>query len=287
ISTVDPTARHGHKTASRGFDGYKGHIAMDPDSEIITDTEVSAGNAADASVADDLLHDLLADASVAGDSNAGDDRDSDGAFVAEAGATEEADAVEAKADRPTVYGDAAYGTGEFQSRLQGAGIASGCKTQPPVAAGGRYAKDRFAIDLEAGTVTCPNNVTVTISPRRDGAGGTASFGDACATCPLRAQCSESAGGRTIRIGPHEAALARARSRQTDPAWKADYRAVRPKVERKLAHLVRRKHGGRRARVRGTKRIDADFRLLAAAVNLARLAVLGLHSTGAGWAAATA
>ena len=24
ISTVDPEARHGHKTASRGFDGYKG-----------------------------------------------------------------------------------------------------------------------------------------------------------------------------------------------------------------------------------------------------------------------
>ena len=25
ISTVDPEARHGHKTAARGFDGYKGH----------------------------------------------------------------------------------------------------------------------------------------------------------------------------------------------------------------------------------------------------------------------
>ncbi len=45
ISTVDPEARHGHKTASRGFDGYKGHIAVDPDSEIITTTEVTAGNA--------------------------------------------------------------------------------------------------------------------------------------------------------------------------------------------------------------------------------------------------
>ena len=38
ISTVDPDARHGHKTAARGFDGYKGHVAVDPDSEIITDT---------------------------------------------------------------------------------------------------------------------------------------------------------------------------------------------------------------------------------------------------------
>ena len=48
ISTVDPQARHGHKTAARGFDGYKGHVGIDPDSELITATTVSAGNAGDA-----------------------------------------------------------------------------------------------------------------------------------------------------------------------------------------------------------------------------------------------
>jgi Transposase domain (DUF772) len=34
ISTVDPDARHGHKTSARGFDGYKGHVAVDPDSGV-------------------------------------------------------------------------------------------------------------------------------------------------------------------------------------------------------------------------------------------------------------
>jgi hypothetical protein len=48
ISTIDPEARHGHKTNHRGFDGYKGHLAVDPDSEIITATAVTAGNAGDA-----------------------------------------------------------------------------------------------------------------------------------------------------------------------------------------------------------------------------------------------
>jgi hypothetical protein len=43
ISTVDPETRHGRKSAARGFDGYKGHAAVDPDSEIITDTVVTAG----------------------------------------------------------------------------------------------------------------------------------------------------------------------------------------------------------------------------------------------------
>ena len=55
ISTVDPEARHGHKTSARGFDGYKGHIAIDPDSEIITATAATPGNSGDAEVAESLL----------------------------------------------------------------------------------------------------------------------------------------------------------------------------------------------------------------------------------------
>jgi hypothetical protein len=58
ISTVDPQARHGHKTAAHGFDGYKGHLAADPDSEIVTAAEVSAATSGDAVVAPTLLGDL-------------------------------------------------------------------------------------------------------------------------------------------------------------------------------------------------------------------------------------
>jgi hypothetical protein len=46
-------------------------------------------------------------------------------------------------------------------------------------------------------------------------------------------------------------LARARAAQADPAWQADYTATRRKVERKIGHLMRRRHGGRRVCVRGT------------------------------------
>ena len=58
ISVVDPQARHGHKSNARGFDGYKGHVAIDPDSEIITAAEVGAANAGDAAMAQLLLADL-------------------------------------------------------------------------------------------------------------------------------------------------------------------------------------------------------------------------------------
>jgi Transposase DDE domain len=254
ISTVDPEARHGHKTAAKGFDGYKGHAAADPDSEIITATAVTAGNVGDGSVAEELIGDLLDDA----------DR----------GATAE------------VFGDAAYGTGSFQNVLENNQIISGCKTQSVSRrANALFTKDRFVVDLDADTVTCPNQVTVTIGRHDDGS-GTAKFGPAWAMCPMRTQCTSSRSGRTISIHTYEAVLVRARARNQDPVWRARYRETRPKIERKLGHLMRRKHGGRHARVRGRTKIDADFSLLAAAVNLARLALKGLTATRNGWTIAT-
>ncbi len=269
ISTVDPQARHGHKTAARGFDGYKGHIAIDPDSEIITATEATPGNSGDAEVAESLLGDVLP-------------ADQDSATGQDGG---QAAAPAAGEGQPAAYGDAAYGSGELLERLDGAGIYNGIKCQPPAAVKGCFPKDRFTIDLGDKTVTCPAGVTVPIrAAGRKRHAGTARFGASCRTCPLASQCTTAKEGRTITIGPHEARLAAARIRQADPAWKADYRATRPKVERKIGHLMRRRHGGRRARVRGQARVAADFALLAAAVNLARLGVLGVACRNGAWAA---
>jgi hypothetical protein len=279
ISTVDPDARHGHKTAARGFDGYKGHAAVDPDSEIITATTVTAGNAGDASVAEELIDDLLGDQRSDDDHcRAGNDTPDQDDDSVDAPADERA--VDDDEETPVVYGDNAYGTGELQERLENAGIVSRCKTQQPTAAGGLFTKGRFDIDLDHNRVTCPNGVTVEIRRHKDRS-GMAYFAGACAACPLRDQCTTAAGGRTIGISQHEEALSRARSRQADPDWIADYRATRPKVERKLAHLMRRKHGGRRARVSGQHKVNADFSLLGAAANLARLAVLGVHGRAGG------
>jgi hypothetical protein len=264
ISTVDPQARHGHKTSARGFDGYKGHIAADPDSEIITATAVTPGSSGDGEAAAGLLADLL--------TGGAEEPAGQGAVPGEG--------------QPAVYGDAAYGSGELLGQLEDAGIHAGVKCQPPAAVKGCFPKDRFGIDLRARTVSCPAGVTV---PLRESGGkrhaAAARFGAACRACPLAARCTAAAGGRTITIGPHEERLAAARARQAGPAWKADYKATRPKVERKIGHLMRRRHGGRRARVRGRARVAADFSLLAAAVNLARLAVLGLTRAGGTWTAA--
>jgi hypothetical protein len=257
ISTVDPDARHGHKTAARGFDGYKGHIAIDPDTELIVATAVTAGNVGDAAAADALL-----------------------------AADLPADPAESKEEEPLeVYGDSAYGTGELLQTLEQAGAQVFCKTQPPRAPGGRFTKADFTIELDAGTVTCPAGHTAKLRQQKHHR-QIAKFGGLCHGCPLADQCTASRNGRSIHLGKHERQLAAARARQTERGWKTDYTQTRPRVERKISHLMRRKHGGRRARVRGHTKVAADFSLLAAATNLARFAVLGLDRQPGGSALST-
>ena len=175
ISTVDPEARHGHKTAARGFDGYKGHLAIDPDSEIITATEVTAGNVGDAVPAETLLCDVL-----------------DGYERPTSSDTAE----------PTeVYGDASYGTADFVEKIEAAGVEANIKVQAPSAQTGHFAKDAFDIDLDAQTVTCPAGVLVRIRKTPDG-GGMASFAESCAVCLMRSRCTDAKEGRNVRIHPN-------------------------------------------------------------------------------------
>ena len=253
ISTVDPEARHGHKTASRGFDGYKGHIAVDAESEIITATEVTPGNASDASAAEALLADVLTTTAI------------------------DAGPSEAKNDETArvVYGDASYGTADLVEKLESAEVEPNVKVQPPSAREGMFSQDDFVIDTKAAEAGCPAGVRVALRVLKDGS-SIAEFGGNCAACPKRTQCTSSKSGRTIKLHPKHSTLDRHRKRQRDEAWKKQYRKVRPRVERKIAHLMRRKHGGRRARVRGRERVKHDFALLAASINLARLAALGVR-----------
>src|SRR5215813_8446524 len=82
ISTVDTAARHVHKSRHRRFDGYKAHLSVDPDSELIDEVAVSAANAPDRDAAGELLHE-----------HAGSD------------------------DKPEVVGDSAYGAAATRAGL--------------------------------------------------------------------------------------------------------------------------------------------------------------------------
>jgi hypothetical protein len=268
ISTVDPQARHGHKSRARTFDGYKTHVGVDPDDELITNATVTQANTPDRDVIDDLLDEPGRDPAR---------RDTDAADTTEPVAS----GVEPTAGYE-VYGDSAYADGQTLHQQVERGNDLRAKV-PSVRNAHGYSKDQFVIDPEAGTVTCPARHTVSIRPQRRG--GQARFGDLCTGCPLRTACTKSRSGRVISIHPHEAALQHAKARQRDPAWQQDYRANRPVVERKISHFTRRPWGGRKARCRGQARILTDVLTRAGAINLARLATLGLHHSPRGWAIA--
>lgn len=251
ISIVDPEARHGHKSTARRFDGYKAHLSLDPDSELIDDVVLTPANTPDRDAVPALVEPLLE-----------------------------------RAERPEIVGDAAYGDGATRAALQDAGITVVARVPPTRNTTGGFTKDRFAVDLDASTVTCPAAQSVAIRFSPNGA-GVARFAAHCANCPLASRCTTSRHGRSITVHPQEALLQRARAEQRDPAWWLRYRAERPMVERKIAHFVIRAWGGRRARTRGLQRVATDLDTRAGAINLARLAVLGLRSDSRGWSVAGA
>ncbi|MGH8902283.1 MAG: transposase, partial [Egibacteraceae bacterium] len=236
VSTVDPQSRHAHKSTSSYRDGYKGHIATEPESGLITSNTLTGANTGDGEVATQLLAD-------------------------------EPEPVEA-------LGDTAYGGGQTRHDLGEAGHTTVIKPLPlaPAVPGG-FDRDDFEVDHEAGTVTCPNNHTVTISRK-----GNASFGRRCHGCPLRAKCTTNKSGRSLRISEHDKLLVAARAQAKTVEFAEAY-PRRSLAERSIAWVV--KDGHRRCRYRGIKRNQLWLSLRVAAVNLVTLLGLGLHHEG-GW-----
>jgi IS5 family transposase len=128
ISVVDPDARHMHKSRSSYRDGYKAHLAVEPETGLVTAAALTPANATDGPTGVGLL-------------------------------AEEPPGLQ-------VLGDAAYGGGETRAALRAAGHAQTIKPIPlrPAVPGG-FTRDDFAVDLQAKTVTCPAGHTVATTAR--------------------------------------------------------------------------------------------------------------------------
>ena len=119
ISVVDPDARHAHKTVHRRQDGFRAHIAIEPDTGLATTCQLSkacGAGSSDATVGIDLLT--------------------------------------AETQHLQVLGDSAYGSGQARAVLTEAGhlpVIKPIRLRPAVPDG--FTADDFDIDLEAGTVT--------------------------------------------------------------------------------------------------------------------------------------
>jgi transposase len=245
ISTVDPEMRHGRKSSSTRFDGYKGHIAVDPESELITAVAVTPANVYDGEAVETLLD-----------------------------TQEQSHGLKPSA----VAGDHAVIDAERRHMLEERGIAAVGKvtTQRP---GGRYAKADFQIDLLQDTMTCPAGHTLHGSRKRTDSRGrpTRCFifaWEQCQACEHRARCTTAQGtGRTVHLHAYEALLQDALVAQQAAGFLECYRSVRSTVERVIAHLAR--HGFRQGRYFGAEKTLFQALWSAAAVNLQRL--MGLIS----------
>lgn len=274
VSTVDPCARHGRKSRHGHFDGYKAHVACEPESELITEVVVTPANTHDAEPTTELLPELEGEVPVEDEKTTTDTDPVEGEIGSEG---DEEPAL-------TVVADKAYGAAATRRTLQARRAETVIKAPPEVNSTGGFPKSAFDVDLDAGTATCPAGVTT--SAWKANGKGTVRFRfpkAACAGCSLRERCTSSPRGRTLTVSRDEELLAEARARQRTEGFLAVYNGVRPTVERVISRLTRR--GGRKARYRGTERVAAQLTLKATAENLARMLNLGLHwHPEGGWAA---
>jgi IS5 family transposase len=126
VSVIDPDSRHVHKTNHNYRDGFKAHIAVEPDSGLVTACDLTPGNVGDGQAAMGLL-------------------------AGEPQGTE-------------VLADSAYGSADLRRALEAAEHTAVIKPMPlHHAIEGGFSTDDFVIDTMAGTATCPNGITVKIS----------------------------------------------------------------------------------------------------------------------------
>jgi IS5 family transposase len=130
ISVVDPEARHMHKSRSEYRDGYKAHLAVEPETGLVTAAALTPANAPDGSTGVRLM----------------------------------------KGEAPglQVLADGAYGSGDTLAALRAAGHSMAIKPYPTGnrATKGYFSRDDFVVDETAGTAMCPAGNVVAITPRR-------------------------------------------------------------------------------------------------------------------------
>jgi hypothetical protein len=260
ISAVDTEARHTRKSPEARRDGFRAHVAADPETGIITDEKLTgaAGTEnSDAAVAAEFV-----EAEAAAGGPGGDDSDHGGA-----------------GGQLAWYGDSAYGTGDLRAAIARAGHRAVIKPWPmlPAVEGG-FTHDDFIVDAAARTVTCPAGVTRHISAKN-----AVIFGVACRDCPLRQRCTTAKDGRTLHLHEQDGLLRAARAAwAAGPGLRQDYMAHRPHVERVIAQVATWRGRRLKLRYRGTARNHAWLKRRTAAVNLRTLLGRGLARHDGTW-----
>jgi len=238
VSITDPEARHGRKSKSQAFNGFKAHLLGDVVSGLILSVAVTKGNLHDSAPAHRLIR----------------------------------RAKDLCADMEQVLADTAYGGARLRHLVQGAcGMALLAPPPPVNSKDGKIGKGDVIIDRDARTVTCANGIVtddlrwVWSSEHGVHVPRVAWPKAACAVCPLSTRCrGKDTGGRRMLLHPYEDELRAAREAWSHPEIRALYR-TRTQCER-LVHQITR-YGGRQARAFGLRLAQIQAHAIAATSNL--------------------
>jgi hypothetical protein len=227
VSVADGEMRHGRKSKSKRFSGYKRHVAADIDTKLILACALTPANRPEEEAAPELQGDIE---------------------------RQELRIAELHVDR-------GYINASTVSRVLEAGGDVLCK--PWVARNNTalFTKKDFDVDMRRLTITCPAGETESFTP-----GMTVEFDpEACGRCRLREQCTmATAGGRTVALAEDERLQHRLRKLIATPKGRRRLRQ-RVVVEHCLAHVAQRQ--GRRARYRGVRANLFDLRRACSIQNL--------------------
>ena len=319
ISTVDRQARHTRKSKSKRRDGFRGHVAAEPESGLITDCEMTMAAGPGSTDAEngvkmagrDRFHRTGPQA--AADRSAGDDGPQ-GTAQEQATAEQQGTAGgQGTEEQATQAGMVAQQAEDMLAKTMH--DADPAAAGPDTADGQRlemygdsaYGSGQARADYRDGghdTIIKPGPLrpavpggftiddfivdeeqgTVTCPngvTRPMSPARAVTFGAACAGCPLRARCTTARDGRSMTIHPHEGLLRAARAQARTEEFKRAY-PTRSSIERTIAWIAT--CNGRRVRLRyiGTARNDAWLHNRCAGLNLRTLVKAGLTRSGGAW-----
>jgi hypothetical protein len=229
VSVEDGDMRHGRKSKTKAFNGYKRHVASVLDVPLIMACAVTPANKPEQEAAEPLRDDIARQGHVIG---------------------------ELHIDRGYINAPLVDQVLERSGKVL-------CKPwRHQNKRGQLFSKTDFHIDLRQLTITCPAGETEVFEP-----GTLVEFDpDVCDACPLRNRCTLSSvgHGRTVTINDNESLQRDLRVLQHTSTGRQKLRQ-RVGVEHRLAHISQRQ--GRRARYLGLRKNLFDLRRAATVQNL--------------------
>lgn len=226
VSIEDKEMRHGRKTKSKRFNGYKRHLAIDLDTLLVLAIAVLPANRPEDEAAPSLVRDITAQGLTIG----------------------------------SLYIDRGYINAEVVDETLARRGTVVCR--PWLARNGdHFAKSAFKFNMRNRTITCPAGEQQPIV-----LGAKVEFpAETCGVCPLRAKCTDAAPdrGRSVAIADNELLQHRLRKQAATPAGRQKLRERVP-VEHRQAHTCRRQ--GKHARYNGSRKNEFDLRRAGAVSN---------------------